>query len=231
MGLAGNFAHNSRVLAAVSRQDYECFCQTGSSNCQFPSKLADTQNDCFFLRIPNFSCSSCLDSHSIISAEFNKLSNKFLAKCVYERFLLLNKKSEDSNIGVTDQVLQNHLSWFLNWRSHFRSENKGIPKGSSELNGLWTRFHCHPPQAIAKGGSKCQGEGRAKKGCDREDMEIINFMLKTSGLGGRSSKLSWPISDFLFRKNGSLHVDADFPAEVIKWIQMVTPRDNYRLQP
>jgi len=44
-------------------------------------------------------------------------------------------------------------------------------------------------------------------------MEIIDFMLSLSnskpGLGGHSSKLLWPISDFLFRKNGSLHVDAE----------------------
>ena len=109
--------------------------------------------------------------------------------------------------------------------------------GSSEFNGLWTCFHCHPPQEIAKGGSKCQGEGPAKKGVDREDMEIIDFMLSLSnskpGLGGHSSKLLWPISDFpLFRKNGSLHVDAEMSQQnLIKWIQLVTHGDNYRLQP
>ena len=57
----------------------------------------------------------------------------------------------------------------------FSPPQKGIPKG-----GLWTCFHCHSLQEIAKGGSKCQGEGRAKKGGDREDMETINFMLSLS---------------------------------------------------
>lgn len=128
----------------------------------------------------------------------------------------------------------------LEVRSHFRPTQKGVPKGSSELNGLWTCFHCHPPQEIAKGGSKCQGEGRAKKGGDREDMEIIDFMLSLSNSKpvdwvDTPPSLLWPISDFLFRKNGSLHVDAEMSQQNLsngfKWIQMVTRGDNYRLQP
>lgn len=115
----------------------------------------------------------------------------------------------------------------LEVRSHFPPTQKGVPKGSSELNGLWTCFHCHPPQEIAKGGSKCQGEGHAKKGGDREDMEIIDFMLSLSNSKpvdwvDTPPSLLWPISDFLSRKNGSWHVDAEMSQQNLsngfKWL-------------
>ena len=83
-------------------------------------------NDCFF---PSY---SQLQLFMMFGFPFNHfpqsstLSKQSLGKCVYERFLLLNKK--DSNIWVTDQLLQSHLSGFPNWRSHFRPRKKVFPK-------------------------------------------------------------------------------------------------------
>lgn len=94
----------------------------------------------FFHRIPNCSCSWCLDSHSF--PQSSTLSKHSLGKCLYMKVSFYSTK-KDSNIWVADQLLQSHLSGFpnSNWRSHFRSPKKGIPR-----NRLWdmNAIQMHP---------------------------------------------------------------------------------------